>query len=425
MELALQGLAGVIIIPLLAWAISENRNYLGVGRTLLVVLGTILVQVLFALAILNLQVARTFFDLLGQGVVALQAATDKGAQLLFGYLAGGEAPFDSKKPSLAVLLAFKIFPIILVLSAIVRLLYHWGVLQRIVAGFAFLLKGFVGTGGPLATASAASIFLGLVEAPLMIRPYLREMHRGALFAMMVVLMSTVAGTVMALYASILAPIVKGSAGHLLAGSIMNVPGALMLARLAVPEGFDTGPKSAEIHLEDPPTGSMDAIVQGAFEGIKLVVTVAALLIVIVSLVALVNGMLTGVGGHLGTENLTLQKILGFIMAPVAFLIGIPWSEAMLAGGLLGQKLVLNEFLAYLDMTQMPLTGDGSLSERSRLILTYALCGFANLGSLGILIGALSTMVPERRAEITTLAPKSVLIGFMATLLSAAIISCIA
>ncbi len=424
MELALQGLAGILIIPFLAWLISEDRAHLGARRTLFIILSTILVQVLFALAILNLPAARSVFAILGQGVFALQQATDKGAQFLFGYLAGAESPFEITKPNFASLIAFRVFPIILVLSAIVRLLYHWGVLQKVVAGFAFLLKGFVGTGGPLATVSAASILLGLVEAPLLIRPYLRDMQRGALFAMMVVLMSTVAGTVMALYASILAPIVKGSAGHLLAASIMNVPGALMLSRLSVPQGFDSGPKTTEIHLEDPPSGSMDAVVQGAIEGVRLVVTVAALLIVVVSLVALVNGILASLGGLVGIDGLTLQSILGYAMAPIAYLIGIPWSEAFTAGALLGQKVVLNEFLAYLELMNLPTTGEGALSERSRLILTYALCGFANLGSLGILIGALSTMVPERRPEITALAPKSVLIGFMATLLSASIISCI-
>jgi len=297
-------------------------------------------------------------------------------------------------------------------------------LQRVVAVFAFLLRHTVGTGGALGTVSASAIFMGLVEAPLMIRPYIKDMGRGALFATMVVVMATVAGTVMALYASILSTVVPGAAGHLLAASLMNIPGALMLSRLCVPDGFEASDEDpVGVVMEDAPKSSMDAIAQGTFEGLKLVATVGAMLIVIVSLVALVNMILAGITAPFGVR-ITLEQALGVLMAPVAFLIGIPWNEAFTAGELLGQKVVLNEFLAYLELAKTPLEGEGALSERSRFILTYALCGFANLGSLGILVGGLGTMAPQRRAEIVELAPRSVFVGFLATLLSAAIIGCI-
>jgi CNT family concentrative nucleoside transporter len=305
----------------------------------------------------------------------------------------------------------------LVLSAIVRLLYYWGVLQRVVQAAAWALHRSLGTGGPLATSAASSVFLGLIEAPLLIRPYLREMPRGALFAAMSVTMATVAGTVMALYAGILANVVPGAAGHLIAASVINVPGALVLARIVIPEGFSGGPASVEISGADAPTSSMDAIAKGTFDGIQMVAAVAATLIVMVALVALVNSML-GLFGEIGGQKLTLQLILGVLCTPLAFVIGIPWSEATVAGGLIGQKVVLNEFLAYLDLLKLP---EGSLSDRSKLLMTYALCGFANLGSLGILIGGLSVLAPERRSEIVELAPKSLVIGFLTTLLTASII----
>jgi len=421
MLLALQSLVGIVAIPLIAWAISENHRHYTLSRLLIVVVSTLLIQLAIALLLLKVPASRFVFDGLGSAVIALQRATETGTQLVFGYLAGGPAPFDVTKPQNSFIVAFSALPLILVFSALSRLFYHWGILQRIVAGFAFLLQRATGTGGPLATASAATVFLGIVEAPLMIRPYLKDMGRGALFATMVTAMATIAGTMMTIYASILAPYVPGAAGHLLAASIMNVPAALMLSRLAVPEGFEGGPEKAKISIvDDPDASGMDAVAKGTIEGINLVVTVAAMLIVVVALVALTNSILGLVGTSLGVP-ITLQGLLGIVCAPLAWAIGIPWSEAATAGALLGQKAVLNEFLAYLDMAKIP---DAELSARSRLILTYAMCSFANLGSLGILIGGLTAMAPERRAEIVALAPRSVFIGFFATLLSAAVIGAV-
>ncbi len=383
---------------------------------------TLIAQIVIALAVLHVPFMRAVFTALTDAVFALQSATSEGTKFLFGYLAGGDSPFAVEKPQNTVLIAFQMLPVILVLSALVRLLYHWGVFQKVVAGFAFLLRRGLGISGPLATVSAASIFLGTVEAPLMIRPYLARMSRGHLFATMVVTMSTVAGSVLAIYASVLAPILPGSAGHLLAASAMNIPGALMLARLAVPEGYeDSDPsQAAEMVLDDAPASSMDAITQGTIDGLRLMTTVGAMLIVVVALVALVNAILAAIVGPFGL-SVTLQGLLGVVMAPLAWIIGIPWEEAGTAGSLLGQKLVLNEFLAYFELAKQT---SGALSERSRLILTYALCGFANLASMGIMIGGFSAMVPTRRAEIVSLAPKAVIIGFLVTLLSAALVGLI-
>lgn len=415
-----QALCGLVLIPLLAWALSENRANLGARGALRVVIGTLAVQLALALLLLHLPPARHAFQALGAAVMALQQATETGTRFVFGYLAGGPAPFERTAPQHEFIIAFRVLPMILVLSALVRLLYHWGILQAVVRAFAFVLHRGIGIGGPLATVSASALFLGLVEAPVLIRPYLRDMGRGALFAMMCVVMATVAGTVMALYATVLEPLLEGAAGHLLAASLMNIPGALMLARLSVPDGFMGGPETAEIVIEDPPRNAIDAITKGTMDGVGLVVAVAAMLIVFVALVSLANAVLAVAASPFGA-TVTLQEILGWVLAPLAWAIGIPWSESGSAGALLGERLVLNELIAYFDLAG---SGGAWLSERSRLIMTYALCGFANLGSLGIMLGGLTAMLPERRQEIVALAPRSVLIGFLATLLSAALIGLI-
>ena len=423
MGLALQSLLGVVLIPLFAYAISEDRalHRAQAQRTLRIVAGGLALQTLIALILLKLPFSRHIFDGIGAAVGALQAATEAGLRLVFGYLAGQEPPFEPLRPGANYILAFRALPLILVMSALSRLLYHWGILQRVVGVVAIVFQKAFGIGGPLGTVAAAKIFLGMVEAPLLVKPYLASLGRGALFAAMTLGMATVAGTVMALYASILEPVLPGAAGHVLAASLMNAPAALVLARLAVPEGFEGGPETAEIKLENPPRSSMDAIAQGTMDGLRLLAAVIAMLVVMVALVALANSALGLVTAPFGAK-LTFQQVLGWLASPVAFIIGIPWSEAPLAGSLIGEKVVLNELFAYLDLAKLP---PEALSPRSRLILTYALCGFANLGSLGIMIGGLTTLVPERRSEIVEMAPKAMLVGLMATLLSAAIVGTIA
>jgi len=420
MGLVLQSLLGVVAIPLLALLLSEDRRALGPRAILAVVATGLAIQFAVALALLKLPGSAALFGAIGAGVTALQSATQQGMRLVFGYLAGGPAPFDAPRPQAQFILAFQALPLILVMSALARLLYYWGLLQRLVGLFAAVLQRSFGIGGPLGTVAAAKIFLGMIEAPLLVRPYLAAMGRGALFAVMAVGMATVAGTVMVLYAAILEPVLPGAAGHLLAASLMNAPAALMLARLAVPEGFAEGPRIASLRLDHPPRSAVDAIAQGTFDGIKLLAGVVAMLVVMVALVALANGALEAAGRSFGV-TLTLQQVLGWLCTPLALLLGVPVAEAGVAGGLIGEKIILNEFIAYLDLASLP---PDALSARSRLILTYALCGFANLGSLGIMVGGLTTMVPERREDIVSMAPKAMLIGALATLLSAAVVGTI-
>lgn len=413
----MQSLLGVVAIPLIVIAVSENRSLLhaaGIVRLVALGLGS---QVAIAFLLLKAPGTSLLSSAIGAAVGALQAATQEGMQRVFGYLAGSAPPFTVTGPGTTFLLAFQGLPLILVMSALTRLLYHWGLLQKVVAAFAVVFKRGFGIGGPLGTVAAAKIFVGMVEAPMLVRPYLRDLGRGALFAAMTLGMATVAGTVMALYATILEATVAGAAGHVVAASLMNAPAALMLARFAVPEGFAGGPATAEITLDNPPRSSMDAIAQGTYDGIKLLAAVVAMLVVMVALVALANAILGAAGAPFGL-SLTLERLLGWIMAPVAFLIGIPWHEATIAGSLIGEKVILNEFIAYLDLAKVP---PDMLATRTRLILTYALCGFANLGSLGIMVGGLTTLVPERRPDIVELAPKAMLVGLLATLLSGAVV----
>jgi concentrative nucleoside transporter, CNT family len=419
MLLQAQSALGIVALPLMAWALSEKRRALPARRLLRIVLAGTLLQIAIAAIMLNVPASRALFDWAAGLVAALQAATNAGMRLVFGYVAGGPAPFPVTQPQHSFILAFQALPLILVISALSRLLYHWGALQWVVRSIGRGLRLALGVSAPVGISAAANIFVGMVEAPLLVRPYLQRMSRGGLFATMTVGMAGVAGTVLALYASILEPVLPGAAGHLIVASVISVPAALMLAELMVPQGAEQGAAepAADILLEDPPHSSMDAIAQGTREGIELIVNVAAMLIVMVALVALANQLIAVAGRPFGLSA-TLEEMLGWLFAPLAWLIGIPLTESTRVGSLLGIKTVLNELIAYLQLAG----GAGeALSPRSRLILTYALCGFANLGSLGILIGGMVALVPARRAEIVSLAARTLVSGTLATLMTAAVV----
>jgi CNT family concentrative nucleoside transporter len=409
MWLQAQSLMGLAAIPLIAWAISEKRGAIAPARLVRILAAGIGLQVLIAGLMLNVPAARIAFNWADSMIAALQSATAAGMRLVFGYLAGGPAPYDTVRPETSFILAFQALPLILVISSLSKLLYHWGVLQR-----------SLGVTGPVGTSAAANVFVGMVEAPLLVRPYLAAMSRGGLFATMTVGMAGVAGTVLALYATILEPLLPGAAGHLIVASVISVPAGLMLAELMVP---DPAPppgdlqQAADIVIEDAPHSSIDAVAQGTREGIELLVNVTAMLVVMVALVALANQLVGFVTAPFGAR-LTVEQMLGWVFAPLAWLLGIPWAECGKAGSLLGIKTVLNELIAYLQLGQIPAD---ALSERSRLILTYALCGFANFGSLGIMIGGMVAMVPARRAEIVSLGAKTLVSGTLATMMTAAVV----
>ncbi|MDX2306749.1 MAG: nucleoside transporter C-terminal domain-containing protein [Hyphomicrobium sp.] len=421
-----QGVLGLLAFPLIAWVLSERRGDLDAGQVArLVAVGTIF-QLIVAAALLNLPILRAVFDGPARAIEALQSATLDGVRLVFGYLAGATPPFDVTKPENSFVLAFQALPIILIMSVLAKLFYHWGILQRVVAGFAWALERTLGVNGPVATSAAANVFVGMVEAPLLIRPYLATMSRSGLFQTMTVGMATIAGTVFALYATILKDKVDGAAGHLLIASVISVPAALLIAALMVPEGPDaTSEEKAETTppapVAEPTRSSMDAVTAGTREGIELLASITAMLIVAVALVSLANMLLGALTAPMGLA-LDLQTIVGWIFAPLAWLAGVPSHEAATAGSLLGLKTILNEFVAYLQMAGLP---DDALSDRSRLIMTYALCGFANFGSLGIMLGGLTAMAPTRRQEIVELGGKTIISGTLATLMTGAVVGVIA
>ncbi len=419
MNLQLQSMLGLIVLPLIAWLFCENRRSLNGLQVLRLVAAGIGLQLAIGGLMLNIGAVRAAFVWPAKMVAALQAATTEGMRLVFGYLAGGPAPFDIANPQHGFVLAFQALPIILLMSVLSRLFYHWGVLQRIVALFAFLLHRTLGIGGPVGMAAAANIFVGMVEAPLLIRPYIARLSRGGLFAVMTVGMATIAGTVLVLYASLLSKSVSGVAGHLIVASVISAPAALMLAQLMVPDQPSTEQEtfSSAAISDRGATSSMDAIALGTRDGIALLANVIAMLVVMIALIALINQLLAFASAPFGA-TLRLEQIAGYAFAPFAFLIGVPFNESLAAGELLGIKTIANELLAYLKLGGE--AGQG-LSERSRLIMTYALCGFANFGSLGILIGGLATIAPDRRGEIAALGLKSIVAGTMATLMTGAVV----
>ncbi len=400
----IQGLAGIAGLLLLAWIFSENRKAVPWRA----IWSGLALQLLLALLLLKLPFAKDAFLALNDVLTLLEKSTQAGTALVFGYLGGGPAPFAVTDANATFILAFRALPIVLVMSALSALLFHWGVLPWIVRGISWLLERTMRIGGVVGLSTAANVFVGMVEAPLFIRPWLPRVSRGELFAIMVGGMASIAGTVLFLYASILGKVIPDAVAHLLIASIVSAPAALVIAFLMVPPGGEA--TGGRLELKSEATSSMDALTQGTLGGAQLLVNIIAMLVVFVALVTLFN---------LVIAPYTLQGMLGWALAPLAWLAGIPWSEAQAAGMLLGTKTVLNELIAYIDMANMP-----ALSERSRLLMTYALCGFANFGSLGIMIGGMSTMCPERRPEIVSLGLKSIVAGTLATCLTAATVGLI-
>ena len=413
---AIQPFIGLAALIVFAWIVSENRR----GLRWRVVVAGLAVQFALAILLLKLPQSQIAFVWLNDGVVALQKATEAGTSLVFGFLGGGTLPFTESHPGAAFILAFRALPLVLLMSALSALLYHWRVLPWIVRGFAWALGKALGISGAASFGAAANVFVGMVEAPLLIRPYLGKISRSDLFIVMTAGMATIAGTMYALYATFLANVIPGAAGHLLTASLISAPAAILIARLMVPPGPDEGGAAApeRIETERMYENSMDAITTGTIDGLRLLGYILGMLVVLVALVALANAIL-GLAPDAWGAPLTLQRILGWVMAPVTWLLGIPWSEAVTAGQLLGTKVVLNELLAYLDLAKLPA---GALSERSRLIMTYALCGFAHFGSLGIMIGGLGAMAPDRRKEIVQLGLRSVLAGVMASCMTGAVVA---
>ncbi len=408
----MQGLLGYAALLLLAFALSENRRRI----SLRIVASGVALQWALALLFIKLPWTAEAFLLLNHGVEALQKATDAGTSFVFGYLGGGPLPFAETAPGAAFIFAFRALPMILVVSALATLLFHWGALQILVNAFAFVLRRVMGIGGALGLGAAVHIFVGNIEAPLLVRPWLARMQRGEFFALMTCGMAGIAGTVMVLYASILGPVIPSALGHILIAAVISTPAALAVSALMTPFDSHAGEKE-DYSIGAPALSSIDALAKGTADGITFFANITATLIVAIACVTLVNlglGLLPQMGG----EAITLQSLFALAFKPVMMLIGLSGAEAEAAARLMATKTVLNEFIAYVDLARL---GPDALSEKSRLIVTYALCGFANFGSAGIMIGGLSAMCPERKQDIVDLGLRSILSGTIATCMSGAVV----
>src|SRR5713226_8217944 len=385
--LQLQSAFGVLALLALAWAFGENRGAVSLRQAAI----GLAVTFVTALTLIKLPFVAHAFGIINDAVGAISAASRAGTAFVFGYLGGGALPFDLIAPGADFILAFQALPVVLVMSVLTTLLFYWRILPPVV--------------------------LGMVEAPLFIRPYLAQLTRSELFLVMTGGMAGIAGTVLVLYATLLAPLIPDAAAHFVIASVLGAPAAILVSLIMVPETSDKRTGGALADPDMHAASTMDAIVKRTVAGLELLLNIVAMLIVLVALVYLANAIL-GLLPNVGGAAISLQRMLGYAMAPVCWLMGLPWPQAVTAGSLMGVKTVLNELIAYVDLSKL---GPDALDPRSRLIMLYAMCGFANFGSLGIMIGGLGTMAPQRRDEINSLGLKSIVSGTLTTCLMGAIV----
>lgn len=411
--LQLQSAFGVIALLGLAWLCGENRSKVSLRQAAI----GLAVTLATAIVLLKLPIVARAFGTINDAVSTIAAASRAGTSFVFGYLGGGTLPFDLKAPGADFVLALQALPVVLVISVLTTLLFHWRILPPIVRGMAWLLERTLGIGGAVGLSTAANIFLGMVEAPLFIRPYIAQLTRSELFLVMTGGMAGIAGTVLVLYATFMAPLMPDASAHFVIASVLSAPAAILVSLIMVPETEDRRTSGLMTDAASPASSTMDAIVKGTSAGIELLVNIVALLLVFVALMYLMNAILMLLPTMGGTP-LTGQRIVGYLMAPICWLMGLPWDQALTAGSLMGVKTILNELIAYVQLSKL---GPDALDPRSRLIMLYALCGFANFASLGIMIGGLGTMAPERRDEINALGVKSIVSGTLTTCLMGAIV----
>lgn len=406
----MQGLIGIVVFLGIAWILSENKSKTEIKP----VLSALTLQVVLAILLMRFELIRQGFGSLSTVVDTLKTATQQGTQFVFGYIGGGDVPFvlnpGSQKNTF--IFALQALPMIMVVSAISMLLFYWRIMPIIVNGASWLLQRTLNIGGALGIAAGAKVFLGNIDAPLLIRPYLKNFTRSEMFAVMTCGMATTSATVMALYSFILKDTIANPIAHILMCSIISVPAALAISRIMVPQGSE----QTEGHLVMPYrfTGWMDAVSKGTSDGLTIFLNIIAMLIVALALVYIANAFLELLPNWDGSP-VSLQRLFGYLFAPVTWLMGIPWHESAIAGSLLGTKTVINEVVAFSNLAALP---NGTLSPHTSLIMAYALCGFANFSAIGIVIGGLGSMVPERRDMIVSLGLKSIISGTIATCLSA-------
>jgi CNT family concentrative nucleoside transporter len=411
------GILGLFAFMGLAWIFSTDRkkiNWKTVGAGFLL-------QIVFAILILGIPAVglpgllRPFFIWANDAIMALIAFSDEGTRFLFG-------PLADPAQAGGFIVAVKVLPTIIFFSTVMAVFYHLGLMQFIVRSLARVMHKTMGISAAESLSASGNIFVGQTEAPLLIRPYLAKMTRSELMSVMTGGMATVAGGVMAAYVQLLSARIPDIAGHLLTASVMSAPAALLFAKILLPETETPETiHSDTVTVPSDKANVIDAAASGAADGLKLALNVGAMLLAFIALVALVNGLIGSIGGMLGLttlqgQPLTFQYFLGWVFTPFAFLMGIPWEECFLIGQMLGEKIVLNEFVAYVSLSQQA----ASLSDRAVIIASYALCGFANISSIAIQIGGIGGIAPERRSELSRLGIKSVAAGSLAAFMTAAI-----
>lgn len=408
-----QGLIGIVVILLLAWGLSEDRKAFPGSRW---IGGALLLQILIALLIVRVPFVWDIIMLANHPVAAIEKATLVGSSYMFGYTGGGPLPFSLKDGAAPpLIIAFQILPLIIVFSALAALLWHWKILSVIVRSLSWALQKTMGVSGVVGLSAGANIFLGVVEAPLVVRAYFEKMSRSELFMVMVLAMSTISGAILILYAQTLSKTVPDAVGHMISASLIVLPASILIARLMVPGEGDTQMDPGDTSLKYE--SSIDAVITGTMDGVQLFLAVIGIIIVVFALVALADQMLT-VFPTVDGDPLTLRRVFGWLFAPLMWAIGVPWNEAGSAGALMGTKAILNEYVAYIDMAAL---ADGTLGPRSKLIVTYALCGFANLASVGLLVSTIGTLCPARRADAAALGMKSWVAGNLASAMTGAMI----
>lgn len=411
-----QSLVGVGLVIGLCWAISEDRRRFPWKLAL----GAVVVQAGLVLALFGLPALRSALIGVGHAVDGLAASTQAGVAFVFGFLAGTPAqPYPLTDPGALFVFGFRVLPVILVVCALAALLWHWRILRWITQGFGFLFEKTMGLRGAPALATAATVFMGQVEGPIFIRGYLARLSRSELFLLIAVGMACVSGSTMVAYATILKDVLPNAAAHVLTASIISAPAGVLLARVIVPRhaAAEAPGDLDEAGATKTYDSAVDALIKGTGDGLQIVLNVAATLIVFVALVAMVNGLL-GLLGEVGGAPISVERVLGLVFAPLAWALGIAWKDAPAAGSLLGVKLVLTEFTAFIRLGATPIA---ELDPRTRIIMTYALCGFANIASVGINVAGYSVLVPERRAEVMGMVWKAMIAGFLATCLTAAVV----
>ncbi len=407
----LRGVLGLAVFIGIAWCLSENKgaiHYKAMAAGLVAQIG-------FAILLTRIPAVVDALGGIAHGVDNLQKSAESGATFVFGYLGGGPQPFAKIDPQASTFIfALQVIPAVLLVSALAALLWHWGILRWIVQGSAWLFGRLFGVSGPVGVSTSACIFLGMIESPLLVRPLLPKLSRGEFFIIMVDGLSVIAGSTMILLGGMLAGKVPGAFTHLLTASLISTPMAITMARIIIPSEIVRNPQ--RVPLESGYKSSLDAMTHGTISAVRIAAYVIALLIVFIGSINLINSMLAAV--PTAGAPITLTSIFGTILAPVAWLMGVPYGDLQIVGGLLGTKVTLNEVVAYAQLADLPA---GSLSERGALIATYALCSFGNFGSVAILIGTLSAMAPEKGPEIVELGMKALLAAFLTTCMTGTII----